>query len=174
MSYVYKWDYSIASDVKNTAAILRFHTQMCFIADKYDIAGLKQLSVKKFRVVLWQVTLGDEIAAAAQLAYSGPLAVKEICSSIVAEINEKKLIGVDTKSKSLEKVMEASPQLAIDTLRVRGLPKQDESNGIPKYVCPSSCAAVNYLRTLSTPSGLVGCNTCGKSFSANVWRDKKI
>lgn len=179
---------------------MTFHTQMCFIADKYDIEGLKKLSIKKFDTLLSQVQKGDEMAEAAKLAYSGPDAVEAICQSIISKINNGSLIGVGTESGELENVMEVYPQLAIDALRKRARPRAPGPPTKPKaptppnktsvnafegsaapavpspimsvYQCPDVyCGNVNYL-SLATRGA--SCTSCRQYFAANTWRSKKM
>lgn len=173
---------------------------MCFIADKYDIEGLKKLSINKFDALLSQVKKGDDMAEAAKLAYSGPDAVEAICQSIIFKINNGSLIGVGTESEELEKVMEVYPQLAIDALRKRARPRAPGPPTKPKaptppnktsvdeieasaapvvpnpimsgYRCPDVyCGNVNYL-SLATRGA--PCSACRQYFAANTWRSKKI
>lgn len=182
VSYLYKWDYDDTRDLQSIDVKLTFHTHVCFIADKYDIKGLKQLSIKKFDALLPQVKKGNEMAEAAKLAYSGPSAVTAICLSIVSKINSKNLIGVDTESKELEKVMEVYPQLAIDTLRARASSKENAVAALEaspesatlKYRCPGrSCGAVNYFDYFPT-SGSISCKSCDMFYTGDKWRMRKM
>lgn len=164
---------------------------MCFIGDKYDMIGLKKLSIAKFQKAIKQATKGDDLAHVASLAYSGAAAVEVICRSIVSHIVENDFLSesAEEESKKLQVSMELHPQLAIDALKASirsGKPVENVKEPPPvpvpvpaatptptpdlNYRCPG-CARARRITSavMDSPARTIMCLSCRGIFAAHRW-----
>ena len=118
IQYMYTFDYP-EPDIF-LAEKLAFHVHMCIIADKYDISGLVDLSVKKFDALVDTVTFGGELDPAVQIAYDAASATSAIRQAIVLRVvKRRELFSYESTvtGNDLDAVMMSHPEFAIDVAK---------------------------------------------------------
>lgn len=102
---------------------LSLHVQLYVLADKYDMAPLRKLSLGKFRRSLAETLPStDDLANAAMCAYEAEGATTEIRKDIVGLAVKQNFISTDITSgpaNGLERAMEQYPRLCVDIAKVQ-------------------------------------------------------
>lgn len=162
---------------------LSFHVSVCILADKYEIAPLKNIAIKKFEATIDEAV--EHLPTAAELAYDASPATEQIRKKIVLFGIEQKLLSTAGKT-GLAAVMVNMPELARDyaqALESRLTDQQAEANRLTDELakageacqvtlrCPAwSCGAtlmgtISILRT----NVMKRCDYCGQNNEARRW-----
>ncbi|KAF2161982.1 hypothetical protein M409DRAFT_27708 [Zasmidium cellare ATCC 36951] len=120
VKYLYTFDYS-AEAIESHADKMSFHVTMCVIADKYNIAGLKTLSISKFKAIVNTTETASELVEPCLLAYGSAIATSVIRKLIVAIVVIRRNTLLPTTatedSQQLEEAMRTYPDFAIDVAK---------------------------------------------------------
>ncbi|KAH9840440.1 hypothetical protein Tdes44962_MAKER01640 [Teratosphaeria destructans] len=96
---------------------LRYHVQMCVLADKYDIPPLKQLAVARFREVAEKEYAGAAFAEAAAEAFEVAGATAEICEVVAGLAVKHRLLAPSNEGGSAFRgVAKGCPELLMAVL----------------------------------------------------------
>ena len=169
--YLYNFSYS---ETENTAAgifsTLCFHVQMCIIADKYDIKHLKARAIDLFTAAAKGKAKTSEFAGAASQAYEASTVTRGICDAIVTiGVEEKALSSTSGADSALRKIMEATPESAVDYATfLEGYPKRlsKAAHRLEKRFCCPSC---DHEFVCEVPPASIFCFWCGREQMIDVW-----
>ncbi|KAK4498798.1 hypothetical protein PRZ48_009308 [Zasmidium cellare] len=176
VEFLYHFDYDFPEG--EPTSVSAFHVQMAVIADKYDIAALKDAAFIKCRASLPSTAnQADAFAETIDLAYENIVALPDLCKHLVAFALDNPAVGVSAEfHPSLKKVMQKHPDLAMniaEAMHIRLMEKPKLDPDVKAYVCPD-CAGTSIFRTDLVHARIYPCKNCSFDYYGHQWRKTKF
>lgn len=188
VDYLYHLNYYATDLDAEAGGALGLHTNMCILADQYDMPPLKTLAIEKFKAEILRPKFqkdslspeaAHDLAIAATSAYDAMEPTTEIREEIVKiAITTKALSTTNTtesEQSDFEGVVRTRVELAADIAAVltkmclidRPVPSSHEC----RFRCPA-CAAtfIAELSERALGTGFGNCYQCGEKFRLATWR----
>lgn len=123
VDYLYKNDYCDDNDERFELAICHIHIQMCVIADRYDVLGLRERVVEYVHEFLYEWDVGDFIGAPTQVgevivaAYEHEEITRDIREALIVNFVDEAVLAIPQGVAAYRQVMTENPGFAMDVTR---------------------------------------------------------